>query len=94
MRIALKILLFPVTLALSVIVAIARFVCHFSGAVLGIVSSIVFIIAVLALILLRDTTAALNAGIIAFVISPFGLPMLAEWLVDRLDDLNILVKSI
>ena len=94
MRILIKILLFPLTLLLSISVAAFRFVCHFSGAVLGIVSSIVFIIALLALILLRDTTAALNAGIIAFVISPFGLPKLAEWLVDRLDDLNILVKSI
>lgn len=94
MRIALKVLLFPVTLALSVIVAIARFVCHFSGALLSIAAGIVFIIAALALILLHDTRAAISAGVLAFVISPFGLPMLAEWLVDRLDDLNILVKSI
>lgn len=94
MRIAFKILLFPITLILSVMVAVCRFVCHFSGALLGIVSSIVFLIALLALILLKDAKAALNAGIIAFVISPFGLPLLMEWLVDRLDDFNCLVKSI
>ena len=94
MRILIKVLLFPITLLLSINVAVFRFACHFSGAVLGIVSSIVFIIALLALILLQDRLAALNAGILAFAISPFGLPKLAEWMVDRLDDLNILVKSI
>lgn len=94
MRIVLKILLFPVTLVLGLVVAIARFVCHFSGALLSIAAGIVFTIAVLALILLGDARAAISAGVLAFAISPFGLPMLAEWLVDRLDDLNVLVKSI
>jgi hypothetical protein len=94
MRILIKVLLFPITLLLSITVAVFRFACHFSGAVLGIASSIVFILAVLALILLRDAAAALNASILAFVISPYGIPKLAEWLVDRLDDLNGLVKSI
>ena len=94
MRILITILLFPITLLLSIVVAVFRFACHFSGAVLGIASSIVFIIALLALVLLRDTAAALNAGVLAFIISPYGLPKLAEWMVDRLDDLNVLVKYI
>ena len=36
MLILFKILLFPVTMALSIITAVCRFVCHFSGALLGI----------------------------------------------------------
>ena len=94
MRILIRILLFPITLLLSISVAVFRFACHFSGAVLGVASFIVGVIALLALILLKDPAAALNAGILAFAISPYGLPKLAEWMVDRLDDLNILVKSI
>nr|WP_242835415.1 CD1845 family protein [Desulfitobacterium sp. PCE1] len=35
------------------------------------------------------TTAA-----VAFLISPYGIPKLAEWFIDRLDDLNCAIKSI
>ena len=94
MRILIKILLFPLTLLLAIIVAAFRFAYHLSSVALGILSSIAGIIALLALVLLHDKAAALNAGIIAFVISPFGLPTLAEWLVDRLDDLNFAIRSI
>ncbi|MFQ7694775.1 MAG: CD1845 family protein [Christensenellales bacterium] len=30
---------------------------------------------------------------IAFVVSPFGLPAVAEWLIDKLDSLNYSLKS-
>ena len=38
MRILLKILLFPVVLVLTVLVAFCRFVCLFSGMIFGIVA--------------------------------------------------------
>lgn len=50
MRIVFKVLLFPVTLALSIAVAICRFVCGFSGALLSVASGIVFTIAFLGLV--------------------------------------------
>jgi hypothetical protein len=31
---------------------------------------------------------------LAFIISPFGLPKLADWLLDRLDGLNMAIRSI
>ena len=45
MRILLKILLFPVVLVLTVLVAFCRFVCLFSGMILGIVAVLLFLIA-------------------------------------------------
>lgn len=94
MRILFKILLFPISLLLSILVVSGRFLCHFSGALLSILSGILFLIAILALVLLKEPMSALNAGILAFAISPYGIPKLAEWVVDRLDVLNHLFKSI
>ena len=48
MRILLKILLFPVVLVLTVLVAFCRFVCLFSGMILGIVAVLLFLIGIVA----------------------------------------------
>lgn len=94
MRIVLKILLFPATLALSIIIVLFRFLCDFSGALLTIVSLVIFTLALLTLILLRDPAGALTAAIAAFLISPYGIPAAASWLLNRLNDLNYAIKSL
>ena len=43
MRIILKVLLFPVVLVLTVLVAFCRFICLFSGMILGIVAVLLFL---------------------------------------------------
>lgn len=94
MRLLMKILLFPITLALSIVVGVCRFVCDCSGAPLGVIATLLFTMAALTLILLRDSGAALTTAATAFLISPYGIPKLAEWFIDRLDDLNCAIKSI
>jgi uncharacterized membrane protein YGL010W len=94
MRILFKIILFPITLVLSIVVGVCRFVCGFSGAVLGVISTLLLTLALLTLILLKEPSGALTTAIIAFVVSPYGIPKLAEWLIDRLEDLNFAIKSI
>ena len=94
MRILFKIILFPITLVLSIVVGVCRFVCGFSGAVLGVISTLLLTLALLTLILLKELGGALTTAIIAFVVSPYGIPKLAEWLIDRLEDLNFAIKSI
>ena len=37
---------------------------------------------------------AIIAGVCAFLLSPYGLPRLAMWMMDRLDDLKVAIKSI
>ena len=71
-----------------------RFVCGFSGAVLGVISTLFFTLALLTLILLKEPGGALTTAIVAFVISPYGIHKPAEWFVDRLEDLNFAIKSI
>ncbi len=94
MRLLFKIVLFPITLALSIAVGICRFVCDCSGAVLGVIATLLFALALLTLILLKEPGGALTTAVIAFLISPYGIPKLAEWCIDRLDDLNLAIKSI
>lgn len=94
MRILFRILLFPVALLLSIITVILRFVSCFSGALLSILSAFLFIVALLTLILLKQPGGALTALIFAFAVSPFGVPLLMEGLVNILDGVNGAIKSI
>lgn len=94
MRLLVKVLLFPLTLLLSLTVAVGRFLCMCSGALLSVVALLLFTLALLSLIVTQSLNSALLMGVAAFLVSPYGLPRLAEWLMDRLDDLNFTIKSI
>jgi len=97
MRILLKILFFPVTLILSLFVAVCRFIFCFSEALLSVISSIVVFILIAALIIPTIETpfkTMLPLWAMAFLISPFGIIRFADWLLDKLDDLNFAIKSI
>lgn len=94
MRFVVKVVLFPLTLVLSLAIAVGRFLCMCSGAVLSVVALLLFTLALLSLVLMQNVSAALLSGVVAFLVSPYGLPRLAEWLMDKLDDLNFAIKSI
>lgn len=85
MRILLKILLFPVVLVLTVLVAFCRFVCLFSGMILGIVAVLLFLIGLLVLFAGR-MDGFIGFMILAWLVSPYGLPMAASWLTERVAD--------
>ena len=93
MRILLKILLFPVVLVLTVLVAFCRFVCLFSGMILGIVAVLLFLIGLLVLFAGR-VDGFVGFMILAWLVSPYGLPMAASWLTERVADFNRMLKSI
>jgi hypothetical protein len=63
-----------------------------SGLFFGIASFIVFLLGA-GVLLMGNVWAGILILAAAFLVSPFGIPMLAEWLVDRLDDLNSTVKG-
>lgn len=94
MRLMIKVFLFPLTLFLTLVVVVGRFLCMCSGALLSVLALLLFTLALLSLVLMRNGSGALFIGTLAFLVSPYGLPRLAAWLVDRLDDLNFAIKSI
>ena len=89
MRILLKILL----LVLTVLVAFCRFFCLFSGMILGIVAVLLFLIGLLVLFAGR-VDGFIGFMVLAWLVSPYGLPLAASWLTDRVADFNRMLKSI
>ena len=94
MRILFKILLFPITLILTVLILILDFICLFSTAVLSILSFVVFIISLGTIFILRETSEGIKYIVLAYLISPYGIPMFAAWLIGKIEGLNNLLKSV
>ena len=74
MRLIFKLLAFPFVLVTGLLYLVCKFLVIASGAVLGILSGIVFL-ASLVLFFTAGVWAGLAWLVIAFLISPYGLPM-------------------
>ena len=106
MRILFKILLFPISLILTIFVAVSNFLIVRCAILLNIISGIVFLGAILIYLQYffgwpygeagntHQLIGAIVITILAFLLSPFGLPSLMAWIVGKLDDLNQAIKSI
>lgn len=87
MRLVFKIVALPFVLVTGILYLVCKFMVIASGAVLGILSGIVFL-ASLVLFFTAGLWAGLSWLIIAFLISPYGLPMAAAWLVGIIGGAN------
>ena len=106
MRILFKILLFPLSFLLTITVAVASFVIERCAVLLNIIAGIMFIAALVGYSQYlfgwplgtagEGTTLqlAIFGTVFAFLLSPYGLPALAAWLLGKLDNLNGAIKSI
>ena len=93
MRIIIKILLFPIVLALTLLVAFCRFFCLFSGMVFGIAAFLLFLLGIVVLFAGR-VDGFIGFLVLAWLVSPYGLPLAASWLMERVADFNHMLKSI
>lgn len=91
MRLILKLLAFPLVLVTGFLYLLCKFLVIASGAVLGVLSGIVFL-ASLVLFFIAGVWAGLAWLGIAFLISPYGLPMAAAWLVGIIGGVNYALK--
>ena len=92
MRLIFKLLAFPFVLVTGLLYLVCKFLVIASGAVLGILSGIVFL-ASLVLFFTAGVWAGLAWLVIAFLISPYGLPMAAAWLVGIIGGANHALKD-
>ena len=92
MRLIFKLLAFPFVLVTGLLYLVCKFLVIASGAVLGILSGIVFL-ASLELFFTAGVWAGLAWLVIAFLISPYGLPMAAAWLVGMIGGANHALKD-
>jgi len=92
MRVVLKILAAPFVVALTVIWALMTFLFCWAELILKIASGIGCLLAIV-LFIIGQTTGGIVFAIIAFLISPVGIPAIAGWLIDKIDDLNFSLRS-
>jgi hypothetical protein len=92
MRLVFKILALPFVLVTGILYLVCKFLVITSGAVLGILSGIVFL-ASLVLFFAAGLWAGLSWLVIAFLISPYGLPMAAAWLTGKIGGINYALRD-
>lgn len=92
MRLVLKILALPFVLVTGIFYLVCKFLVLASGAALGILSGIIFL-ASLVLFFTAGLWAGLSWMVIAFLVSPYGLPMAAAWLVGMIGGVNDTLRN-
>ena len=93
MRIILKIIAAPFILALTLIVAVLSFSVSVASWVAGILSLVFAVGGLFELFIQSNPQWGSTGLVLAFLLSPFGLPAAAEWLVCKLDNLNYSLKT-
>jgi len=61
---------------------------------LSILALLLFALALGAMIILKDMQDGLRAMVLAYLISPFGIPILASWLIGKIGKVNERLKAI
>lgn len=92
MRLILKIIAAPVVLALTLFVWICSGLLYVSAFVFGLAGTVVAILGVAVLVTYSPKNGIILL-IIAFLVSPMGLPMAAAWLLGKIQDLRYAIQD-
>ena len=93
MKLIFKILTVPVTLAIDLFTLLCIGIISCSAILLRLVSGIIAILGV-AVLATYSPKNGLILLTIAFLFSPMGIPMLAVWVLGRLQNISCLLKGI
>ena len=78
-----KILLTPIRIFLTVTISVFKFLLSFSSTILAIIAFIVLMVSIFFFVD-GEKTDGVYALVFAWIISPWGLPMIATWLLSKL----------
>ena len=92
MKFVLKILFAPVIAALVVLVSALALILNLSAWVFGIASTILGILG-LAVLLLDNVVNGVIILVIAFLVSPIGLPTLAAWMLGQIQRFRYFIQD-
>ena len=92
MKIILKILFAPIIVVLTVVTWFLTFLVQASGTILGIGSALLVVLGV-AVMILDNTKNGIIVIVIAFLVSPYGIPLLAAKLVGQLHRFRLWLKD-
>lgn len=93
MRIILRVLLFPIILLLKILIFFMAFLVDLGRWILNIVSGLITIGAIASFIN-GETSLGVTALVLAFLFSPYGLPLIAEQLILGMSRVTGKLKSI
>ena len=94
MRWILKIILFPIRLLLSILTAFLTFLLGIGTTILYFLMLMCVFAAIGSFFMLHDTKAAIEALILGFLLSPYGIPMIGATVIAFLQGINEAIKSI
>ena len=93
MRWIIKIILFPISLMLSILTAFLTFILGIGTALLYLLMMF-YIFGAIASFLQKEVTIGIEALIIGFLVSPYGIPMIGAAVIAFLQGINEAIKSI
>lgn len=92
MKFILKILFAPIVAILAIIAWVCGLMLSMSAWAFGIIGTILGILS-LAVLLLDSVTNGIIILVIAYLVSPVGLPMMAAWMIGQLQKLRYFLQS-
>lgn len=92
MKFVLKILFAPIIAVLVVLVSALALILNLSAWVFGVASTILGILG-LAVLLLDNVVNGVIILVIAFLVSPVGLPMLAAWMLGQIQRFRYFIQD-
>ena len=93
LRFMLKLLFAPVSLVLALFVWLCTWLVCVSSVLLGLVSAVLFIIALAILLLSASVEGFIIYLVLAFLASPSGLPAAALWLLGRVQGVRYFIQE-
>ena len=93
MRWILKIILFPISLVLSILTAFMTFLLAIGTTILYLLMLMCVVVGVVSLFQ-KDFSIGIEALIIGFLVSPYGIPMVGAAVIAFLQGINKAIKSV
>ncbi len=93
MRWIIKIILFPISLLLSILTAFLTFILGIGTTILYFLM-LMCIVAAIGSFMQKDVSLGIEALIIGFLFSPYGIPMVGATVIAFLQGINEVIKSI
>ena len=91
-RIILKILFLPIILLLALFVWICSGLLYCTAFILGFISSVITLFAII-IMFIYPVHNGIILLVFAFLISPVGLPMIAAWLLGKIQGLRYFIQD-
>ncbi|HGL5759466.1 MAG: CD1845 family protein [Clostridia bacterium] len=88
-----KIVLFPISLLLSILTAFLTFILGIGTTILYFLM-LMCIVAAIGSFMQKDVSLGIEALIIGFLVSPYGIPMVGATVIAFLQGINEVIKSI